>query len=91
MSARENSVVRFGRIRAGLNAGQSHAIGMLATTTEGGYPATQMVIELPDELKGVGEAVSAMIRHGQVVWQSTHGEKRWTIERLSGNWLRARR
>jgi hypothetical protein len=68
-------MVRFGRIGVWLNAGQSHAIGVLATTTEGGYPAMQMVIEIPDELKGVGEAVSALIRQVQAVWRSTRGGK----------------
>jgi hypothetical protein len=33
----------------------------------------QMVIEIPDELKGVGEAVSAMIRQVEATWRSTRG------------------
>jgi hypothetical protein len=35
----------------------------------------QMVIEIPDELKGVGEAVSAMIRQAEATWRSTRGGK----------------
>lgn len=33
----------------------------------------QMVIEMPDELKGVGEAVKAMIRQVEASWRSTRG------------------
>jgi hypothetical protein len=33
----------------------------------------QMVIEMPDELKGVGEAVKAMIRQVEANWRSTRG------------------
>ena len=33
----------------------------------------QMVIEIPDELKGVGEAVKAMIRQVEASWRSTRG------------------
>jgi hypothetical protein len=33
----------------------------------------QMVIEMPDELKGVGEAVSAMLRQVEASWRSTRG------------------
>ena len=33
----------------------------------------QMVIEIPDELKGVGEAVSAMVRQVEASWRSTRG------------------
>lgn len=49
--------------------------GVLATATEGGYPVMQMVIEIPDELKGVGEAVGAMVHQVQAVWWSTRGGK----------------
>lgn len=35
----------------------------------------QMVIEIPEELKGVGEAVSNMIRQVQGAWRSTRGGK----------------
>jgi hypothetical protein len=35
----------------------------------------QMVIEIPDELKGVSEAVSAMVRQVEAVWRSTGGGK----------------
>jgi hypothetical protein len=45
-----------------LPAGQSHAIGELTKhKTDGRYPAMQMVIEIPEELKSVGEAAQAMI------------------------------
>jgi hypothetical protein len=33
----------------------------------------QMVIEMPDELKGVGEAVQAMVRQVEASWRSTRG------------------
>jgi len=33
----------------------------------------QMVIEIPDELKGVGEAVRAMVQQVEVTWRSTRG------------------
>jgi len=33
----------------------------------------QMVIEIPDELKGVGEAVRAMVRQVEAIWRSTPG------------------
>lgn len=33
----------------------------------------QMVIEMPDELKGVGEAVRAMLRQVEASWRSTRG------------------
>ena len=33
----------------------------------------QMVIEIPDELKGVGEAVRAMVRQVEATWRSTRG------------------
>jgi hypothetical protein len=33
----------------------------------------QIVIEIPDELKGVGEAVSAMVRQVEATWRSTRG------------------
>ena len=33
----------------------------------------QMVIEIPEELKGVGEAVSAMVRQVEATWRSTRG------------------
>jgi hypothetical protein len=33
----------------------------------------QMVMEMPEELKGVGEAVKAMIRQVVACWRSTHG------------------
>src|SRR5918996_617486 len=33
----------------------------------------QMVIEIPDELKGVGAAVSAMVRQVEATWRSTRG------------------
>lgn len=33
----------------------------------------QMVIEMPDELKGVGEAVRAMVCQVEASWRSTHG------------------
>jgi hypothetical protein len=56
-----------------LNAGQSHAIEELVTKPDGGYPAMQMVLEMPDELKGVGEAVKAMIRQVEASWRSTRG------------------
>lgn len=35
----------------------------------------QMVIEIPDELKGVGAAVSAMVRQVEATWRSTRGGK----------------
>ena len=33
----------------------------------------QMVIEIPDEPKGVGEAVRAMVRQVEATWRSTRG------------------
>ena len=33
----------------------------------------QMVIEIPEELKGVGEAIQAMIRQVEAIWRSTRG------------------
>jgi len=33
----------------------------------------QMVIEIPDELKGVGEAVRAMVHQVEATWRSTRG------------------
>ena len=33
----------------------------------------QMVIEIPDEFKGVGEAVRAMVRQVEAIWRSTPG------------------
>lgn len=33
----------------------------------------QMVIEIPDELKGVGAAVSALVRQVEATWRSTRG------------------
>lgn len=33
----------------------------------------QMVIEIPEELKGVGEAVKAMVRQVEATWRSTRG------------------
>jgi hypothetical protein len=33
----------------------------------------QMVIEIPDELKGIGEAVRAMVRQVEATWRSTRG------------------
>lgn len=33
----------------------------------------QMMIEIPDELKGVGEAISAMVRQVEATWRSTRG------------------
>ena len=33
----------------------------------------QMVIEMPEELKGVGEAVKAMLRQVEASWRSTRG------------------
>jgi hypothetical protein len=35
----------------------------------------QIVIEMPDELKGVGEAVRAMLRQVETAWRSTRGGK----------------
>jgi hypothetical protein len=35
----------------------------------------QMVIEMPEELKGVGEAVRAMVRQVEAAWRSTGGGK----------------
>jgi hypothetical protein len=34
-----------------------------------------MRIEIPDELKGVGEAVRAMLWQGETVWRRTGGGK----------------
>lgn len=56
-----------------LNAGQSRAIEEFATHPDGGYPAMQMVIERPEELKGVGEAVTALMRQVEASWRSTRG------------------
>ncbi|MGH9651446.1 MAG: hypothetical protein ACRD3I_13380, partial [Terriglobales bacterium] len=56
-----------------LNAGQSHAIEEVANNPDGGYPAMQMVIEIPEELKGVGEAVKAMVQQVEATWRSTRG------------------
>lgn len=58
-----------------MQAGQRHAIGELAIKTDGGYPARQMGIEMPDEFKGVGEAVHARLRQVETVWRSTGGGK----------------
>jgi hypothetical protein len=33
----------------------------------------QMVIEIPEELKGVGEAVQGLVRHVEASWRSTRG------------------
>ena len=33
----------------------------------------QMMIEIPDELKGVGEAVSAMVTQVEATWRSIRG------------------
>src|SRR4029453_192849 len=33
----------------------------------------QMVIEMPEELKGVGEAIRALVRQVEASWRSTHG------------------
>ena len=33
----------------------------------------QMVIEIPEELKGVGEAVQTMVRQVEATWRSTRG------------------
>jgi hypothetical protein len=54
-----------------LNPGQSHAIGELAIKPDGGSPAMQMVIEIPDELKRIGEAIKTMVRQVEATWQST--------------------
>jgi hypothetical protein len=35
----------------------------------------QIVIEIPDELKGVGEAVRALVRQVEITWRSTRGGK----------------
>jgi hypothetical protein len=35
----------------------------------------QIVIEIPDELKGVGEAVRALVRQVEATWRSTRGGK----------------
>jgi hypothetical protein len=35
----------------------------------------QMVIEIPDELKGVGEAVRAMVQQVEATWRSTRGSR----------------
>jgi hypothetical protein len=35
----------------------------------------QMMIDMPDELKDVGEAVRAMLRQVEAVWRSTGGGK----------------
>ena len=50
----------------------------------------QMVIEMPDELKGVGEAVRAMVRQVEATWRSTRGGRAVDYLRLSGNWRQAR-
>ena len=63
--------MRGGETRWRLNAEQSHAIGELAIKPDGGYPAMQMVIEMPEELKGVGEAVHALVRQVAASWRST--------------------
>ncbi len=51
-----------GRGGVWLNTGQSHAIEEGANNPDGGYPALAMGIEIPEELKGVGEAVQTMGR-----------------------------
>jgi hypothetical protein len=33
----------------------------------------QIVIEIPEELKGVGEAIKAMVRQVEATWRSTGG------------------
>ena len=33
----------------------------------------QMVMEMPEELKGVGEAIQALVRHVEASWRSTRG------------------
>src|SRR5262245_13172930 len=43
------------------------------STPDGGYPTMQMVMEMPEELKGVGEAVQAMVRQVEASWRSTRG------------------
>lgn len=70
---RYRAVGKEGNARERLNAGQSHAIGEIGMTLDGGYPAMQMVLEIPEELKGVGEAVQALVRQGEASWRSTRG------------------
>jgi len=53
--------------------GQSHAIEEVTSNPDGGYPARQMVMEIPEELKGVGEAVQSMVRQVEATWRSTRG------------------
>jgi hypothetical protein len=43
--------------------------------TDGGYPAMEMGIEIPDELKGVADAIQAMVRQVEAAWRSTRGGK----------------
>src|SRR5215475_10942875 len=42
-------------------------------TLGGGYPVMQMLIEMPEELKGVGEAVQALVQQVAANWRSTRG------------------
>lgn len=36
-------------------------------------PAMQIVMEIPEELKGVGEAIQAMMQQVEATWRSTGG------------------
>src|SRR5690242_41285 len=42
---------------------------------DGGYPTMQIVLEIPDELKAVGEAVAAMVTQIEAAWRSTEGSQ----------------
>ncbi|NOT57500.1 MAG: ISKra4 family transposase [Deltaproteobacteria bacterium] len=56
-----------------LNTGQSHAIEEVTNNRDGGYPAMQIVLEIPEELKGVGEAIKTMVHQVEATWRSTQG------------------
>src|SRR5262245_40282351 len=42
---------------------------------DGGYPTMPIVLEIPDELKAVGEAVAAMVNSIATAWRSTGGSQ----------------
>lgn len=42
----------------------------------------QMVIEIPDELKGVGEAISALVWQVEATWRSTRGGRALDYQKI---------
>jgi hypothetical protein len=41
-----------------------------------------MVIEIPDELKGVGEAISALVWQVEATWRSTRGGRALDYQKI---------